>query len=129
MRGGERATRVERPYGSLAESAVRLARLEAELAAHELRAKGARAARATAIGAGAAIAVCVATGLAAAGGAVALALVLPLWAALLVVTGAVSTAAGMLLLIGLGTALRAAPIPAAALAEARVTADELAGRL
>jgi hypothetical protein len=60
---------------------------------------------------------------------VGLALVLPLWAALLVVTGAVSTAAGMLLLIGLGTALRAAPIPAAALAEARVTADELAGRL
>ena len=128
-------TRAERGNGGVqaavhevAEHARNLARLEVELAATELRRKGA------AFGVGAVslalggVLVLFAVGFLGAAAAAALAIVLPTWGALLVVGGSFLVVAGILLALGRSRLRRAVPpVPEQAVEEAKLTGAALRG--
>ena len=112
----------------VAEHARNLARLEVELAATELRRKGA------AFGVGAVslalggVLVLFAVGFLGAAAAAALAIVLPTWGALLVVGGSFLVVAGVLLALGRSRLRRAVPpVPEQAVEEAKLTGAALRG--
>ena len=128
-------TRAERGNGGVqaavhevAEHARNLARLEVELAATELRRKGA------AFGVGAVslalggVLVLFAVGFLGAAAAAAIAIVLPTWGALLVVGGSFLVVAGILLALGRSRLRRAVPpVPEQAVEEAKLTGAALRG--
>jgi hypothetical protein len=103
-----------------------IARLEIELALLEIKRKLVRIAVGVGLGAGAAVVALFALGFLAAGGAAALALVVPVWAALLIVGGALLAVTLALGLLALGS-LKAGtpPLPEEAIAEARLTTEAL----
>jgi len=110
----------------VAEHASALARLELQLAGLELRRK------LGSLGAGIGMLVAAAVlglfvlGFALAAGAAGIASVLPTWAALLIVAGALAGLAALLVLLGLGLIRKGAPpVPEQALAEARKTTEAL----
>lgn len=110
----------------VAEHASTLARLELELALLEVKRKVA----ALGIGIGMAFAAAIiglfALGFALAAGAAALALVLPMWAALLIVFGALALLATVLLLVGLSAMKKGAPpVPEQAIKEAKLTTEAI----
>jgi hypothetical protein len=103
-----------------------IARLEIELALVEVKRKLVRIAVGVGLGAGAAVVVLFALGFLAAGGAAGLALVVPVWAALLIVGGALLAATLAMALLALRS-LKAGtpPLPEEAIEEARRTTDVL----
>lgn len=114
--------------GEVAESAKAFAKLEARLALVELKEKAAT----LAVGIGAAVVAGVfalfALGFAAATAAAALELLLPTWLSLLIVTALFVLGAGglgLVALLALGHA--APPVPAQAVAEAKLTTEALKG--
>lgn len=114
--------------GAVAERARALARLEAELAVAELRAKAKPFGAGAALLAAAAVLAMLAAGFALAAAAAGLALAMPLWAALLVVAGSVLLVAAVLGAVALASVRRASPpVPERALAEAKRTAVVLKG--
>ena len=128
-------TRAAEPDGlggvvaAVADRARSLARLEAELAVAELRAKAKPLGAGAALFAATAVAALFGLGFALAAGAAALALALPLWAALLIVAGALLALAGVLGAVALATVRRASPpVPERAVAEAKRTAVALKER-
>jgi hypothetical protein len=128
-------TRAAEPGGlggvvaAVAHRARSLARLEAELAVAELRAKAKPLGAGAALFAATAVAALFGLGFALAAGAAALALALPLWAALLIVAGALLALAGVLGAVALATVRRASPpVPERAVAEAKRTAVALKER-
>jgi Flp pilus assembly protein TadB len=110
----------------VAEHASALARLEMELASLELKSKIAMLGVGVGLGIGAGVFLLFALGFGLAAGAAALALVLPTWAALLIVFGAL-----LLITLVLGLlAMRAIkkgtpPVPEQAVAEARLTTEAI----
>ena len=110
----------------VAEHASALARLEMELASLELKSKVAALGIGVGLGIGAGIFLLFALGFGLAAGAAALALVLPTWAALLIVFGAL-----LLITLVLGLlAMRAIkkgtpPVPEQAVAEAKLTTEAI----
>jgi hypothetical protein len=110
----------------VAEHASSLARLELELAGLELKRKVAKLGLGIGLVAGAAVFLFYAVGFGLAAGAAAIALALPMWAALLIVFGALALIALVLGLIGLRS-IRAGtpPVPEQAVAEARLTTEAL----
>jgi hypothetical protein len=108
------------------ERARSIARLEVELALLEIKRKVVRIAVGIGLGAGAAVVALFALGFLAAGGAAALALVLPVWASLLVVGGALLAATIALGVLAIAS-LRGAspPVPEEAIEEARRTTEAL----
>ena len=110
----------------VAEHASSLARLELELAGVELKRKIAALGIGLGLGVGALVLLLFALGFALAGGAAGLATVVPTWAAILIVAGAVLLVA--LVLAGLAAAsLRKGtpPVPEQAIEEARATSEAL----
>ena len=103
-----------------------IARLEVELAQLEIKRKVGRIALGIGLGAGAAVAAVFAIGFLAAGGAAALALTVPVWAALLIVAGALLVT-GLALALFAMRALRqgSPPVPEEAIEEARRTTETL----
>jgi hypothetical protein len=103
-----------------------IAKLEVELALIEVKRKLVRIAVGTGLGAGAAVIALYALGFLAAGGAAALALTVPVWAALLIVGGALLGTAVLLAVLALRS-LRAGtpPVPTEAIEEARLTTEAL----
>jgi hypothetical protein len=103
-----------------------IAKLEAELALIEVKRKLLRIAVGTGLGAGAAVIALYAFGFLAAGGAAALALAVPVWAALLIVGGALLGITVLLAALAFRS-LRAGtpPVPTEAIAEARLTTEAL----
>jgi hypothetical protein len=103
-----------------------IARLEIELALLEVKRKLVRIAVGVGLGAGAAVVALFALGFLAAGGAAGLALVVPVWAALLIVGGALLAATLALALLALRS-LKAGtpPLPEEAIEEARRTTEAL----
>ena len=110
----------------VAEHASTLARLELELAGLELKRKVAKLGLGIGLVAGAAVFLFYAVGFGLAAGAAAIALALPMWAALLIVFGALVLVALVLGLIGLRS-IRAGtpPVPEQAVTEARLTTEAL----
>ncbi len=103
-----------------------IARLEVELALLEVKRKVVRIAVGIGLGAGAAVVVLFALGFLAAGGAAALALVVPVWAALLIVGGALLATAFALVVLAVASLRQGTPpVPEEAIEEARRTADTL----
>jgi len=110
----------------VAEHARSLVRLELELAARELRRRVAAVGVGIGLGAGALLLALLGVPFLLAAAAAAIALVLPVWAALLIVTGGSLGLAGLLGGLATATLRRGAPpIPAQAIEEARRTADAL----
>ena len=103
-----------------------IARLEIELALLEVKRKLVRIAVGVGLGAGAAVVALFALGFLAAGGAAGLALVVPVWAALLIVGGALLAATLALALLALRS-LKAGtpPLPEEAIEEAMRTTEAL----
>jgi Putative Actinobacterial Holin-X, holin superfamily III len=103
-----------------------IARLEIELALLEVKRKLVRIAVGVGLGAGAVVVALFALGFLAAGGAAGLALVVPVWAALLIVGGALLAATLALALLALRS-LKAGtpPLPEEAIEEARRTTEAL----
>jgi hypothetical protein len=110
----------------LVDRARSIARLEVELALLEIKRKVARIAMGIGMGAAAVLFALFGLGFLVAGGAVALALVLPAWAALLIVGGALLGMAIVLVALAVG-ALRQGtpPVPEEAIEEARRTTEAL----
>ncbi len=110
----------------LVERARSIVRLEVELALLEVKGKLVRIAVGVGLGAGAALVALFALGFLAAGGAAALALVIPVWAALLAVGGALLGLTLVLALLAVRS-LRAGtpPVPEEAIEEARLTTETL----
>ena len=111
---------------NVAEHASTLARLEFELALLEVKRKVA----ALGVGIGMSVAAGVfglfALGFGLAAAAAALALVLPMWASLLIVCGALVLLAGILLFAGLGAIKKGAPpVPEQAIREAKLTTEAI----
>jgi Flp pilus assembly protein TadB len=111
---------------NVAEHASTLARLELELALLEVKRKVA----ALGVGIGMSIAAGVfalfALGFGLAAAAVALALVLPMWASLLIVCGALVLLAVILLFAGMGSIKKGAPpVPEQAIREAKLTTEAI----
>jgi hypothetical protein len=111
---------------NVAEHASTLARLELELALLEVKRKVA----ALGVGIGMSVAAGVfglfALGFGLAAAAAALALVLPVWASLLIVCGALVLLAGILLFAGLGAIKNGAPpVPEQAIREAKLTTEAI----
>ena len=104
--------------------AQRLAALNRELLAGEMKEKGRRFGGAAALFAGAGLLALYAIGFALATIAVALALVLPLWLSLLIVTAVLFLVVTIMALVGRSLARQAQkPAPETAIAEARTTAQ------
>lgn len=103
-----------------------IAHLEVELALIEVKRKLVRIAVGTGLGAGAAVVALFALGFLAAGAAAALALAVPVWAALLIVGGALLATTALLAGLALRS-LRAGspPVPKEAIEEARLTTEVL----
>ena len=102
----------------------RLARLNRELLASELKQKGGRFGGAIGLFAGAGLVALYAVGFALATIAVALALVLPLWLSLLIVTVVLFLVVLIMVLVGRSLVRKAqTPAPEAAITEGRITAD------
>lgn len=113
-----------RAVASAARHLRRIARLERELAAAELRRKGARAGAGAALGASAAALVPYAVGLAIAAMVAALALVLALWLALLIALGVVLVVIVVLALVSRRLVGESRPFkPEHALEEARLLGE------
>jgi hypothetical protein len=103
-----------------------IARLEIELALLEVKRKLVRIAVGVGLGAGAAVVALFALGFLAAGGAAGLALVVPVWAALLIVGGALLAATLALALLALRSVKAGTPpLPEEAIEEARRTTEAL----
>jgi membrane protein len=109
----------------VAERASTIARLEARLAAVELKQKLASLTLGIALGLGAAILVLFGLGFLLASAAAGLATALPLWASLLIVGGALVLVAGALGLAALKLFRSGTPVPEQALAEAKLTKEAL----
>lgn len=110
----------------VAEHASTLARLELELALLEVKRKVAALGVGIGLSIGAAIVGLFALGFGLATAAAALALVLPMWAALLIVFGALVLLATILLLIGLSALKKGAPpVPEQAIREAKLTTEAI----
>ncbi len=108
----------------------RLAQLNRELLASELKEKGGRFAGAFGLFAGAGLFALYAVGFALATIAVALALVLPLWLSLLIVTVVLFVVVAILVLVGRSLLRQAqTPAPRAAAAEAKTTAELIRANL
>jgi hypothetical protein len=103
-----------------------IAQLEIELALIEVKRKLVRIAVGTGLGAGAAVIALFAVGFLTAGAAAALALAVPVWAALLIVGGALLGITALLGVLALRS-LRAGtpPVPKEAIEEARLTTEVL----
>lgn len=118
---GPRA-RIAASLADLRVSGQRLARLNLDLLAAELKQKGSRYALALGLFVAAAVVAGYAVGFAAATITAALALVVPLWLALLIVTTALALLVALLALLGRGCLVRAgSPVPERTLAETRAT--------
>lgn len=103
-----------------------IVRLEVELALLEIRRKLVRIAVGIGLGAGAVVAAVFALGFLAAGGAAAIALALPVWAALLIVGGALLAGTGVLAVLAVGSLRKGTPpVPEEAIEEARRTTEAL----
>lgn len=114
--------------GDVADHLRSLARLEAELASTEIRARMAPLAAGGVLLASAALAGLFALGFLLAAGAAALALVMPTWAALLIVVGALASVAIATGVTGVRRLRRAeAPVPEHAVREAKLTVDAVKG--
>ena len=112
----------------VAERVRRLVRLEAELAAVELKQKAASLASGVAVLVFAAVLALFALGFGLAAAAVALATFLDTWLALLIVTAALLVTAVFAGLLGRSLLRRAGPpVPERAIAEAKVTGEVLRG--
>ncbi len=110
----------------VAEHASTLARLELELATLEVKRKAAALGVGIGLVVGAGIFLFFALGFGLAAGAAALALVVPTWAALLIVFGALALFSLLLALIGLNLVRKGTPpVPEQALREARLTTEAL----
>src|SRR5919109_25738 len=106
----------------VAEHASTLARLELELATLELKRKVTALGLGIGLVVGGALFLLFALGFGLAAGAAALALVLPTWAALLIVFGALALVSLVLALVGLGAIRKGTPpLPEQAVTEARLT--------
>ena len=103
-----------------------IAQLEIELALIEVKRKLIRIAVGTGLGAGAAVVALFSLGFLAAGAAAALALAVPVWAALLIVGGALLATTVLLAWLAFRS-LRAGtpPVPSEAIEEARLTTEAL----
>ena len=113
---------------SVAEHASALARLEAQLAALELKAKLASLGLGTGMLTGAGIFGLFLLALLIGAGTAGLATALPVWAALLVMAAVVALIAGLLALLGLRAVRRATPpVPERAIAEAKRTTEAIRG--
>ena len=109
----------------VAERASALARLEARLAAVELKQKLASLTAGIAIGAGAAICGLFGFGFLLASAAAGIATTLPMWASLLIVGGALVLLGGGLGLVALKLLRSGTPVPEQAIAEAKLTTEAL----
>jgi membrane protein implicated in regulation of membrane protease activity len=110
----------------VAEHASTLARLELELALLEVKRKVAALGIGIGMSVAAGIFALFALGFGLAAGAVALALVMPMWAALLIVFGALALVATILLLVGLSAIKKGAPpVPEQAIEEAKLTTEAI----
>jgi hypothetical protein len=110
----------------VAEHASTLARLELELATLELRRKVTALGLGVGLVVGAALFLLFALGFGFAAGVAALALVLPTWAALLIVFGALALLSLILALVGLRSIRKGTPpVPEQAVTEARLTTEAL----
>jgi hypothetical protein len=110
----------------VAEHASTLARLELELALLEVRRKVAALGVGIGLSVGAGVFGLFALGFGLAAAAAALALVLPTWAALLVVFGALVLLSLILLLVGLGAIRKGTPpVPEQAIHEAKLTTEAI----
>jgi membrane protein implicated in regulation of membrane protease activity len=110
----------------VAEHASTLARLELELALLEVKRKVAALGVGIGLAIGAAIFGLFALGFGLATAAAALALVLPTWAALLIVFGALALLSLILLLVGLGSIRKGSPpVPEQAIEEAKLTTEAI----
>jgi hypothetical protein len=111
---------------SVAEHASALARLELQLAGLEVKRKIGALALGIGMLAAAAVFGLFVLGFGLAAGAAGIATVLPTWAALLIVAGALAGLAALLGLLGLGLIRKGAPpVPEQAIAEARKTTEAL----
>lgn len=110
----------------VAEHASTLARLELELATLELKRKVTSLGIGIGLVVGAGLFLLFALGFGLAAGAAALALVLPTWAALLIVFGALTVLSLILVLVGLKAIRKGTPpVPQQAVTEARLTTEAL----
>jgi len=110
----------------VAEHASTLARLELELATLELKRKVTALGVGIGLVVGAGLFLLFALGFGLAAGAAALALVLPTWAALLIVFGALAVLSLILVLVGLKAIRKGTPpVPQQAVTEARLTTEAL----
>jgi hypothetical protein len=110
----------------VAEHASTLARLELELATLELKRKVTALGLGIGLVVGAAVFLLFGLGFGLAAGAAALALVLPTWAALLIVFGALALFGLILALVGLQSIRKGTPpVPEQAVTEARLTTEAL----
>ena len=109
----------------VAERASALARLEAKLAAVELKQKLASLTTGIVFGLAAALLGLFGLGFLLAAAAAGLATALPLWASLLIVGGALALVAGGLGTAALGRLRSGAPVPEQAIAEAKLTTEAL----
>jgi membrane-bound ClpP family serine protease len=110
----------------VAERASSIVRLELELATLELKRKVVSLGLGIGLALGAAVMLLFMVGFAYAAAAAALALVVPLWAALLIVTGILFFKAALLGLLGLNRIRRGSPpVPEQAIREAKLTTEAL----
>jgi Putative Actinobacterial Holin-X, holin superfamily III len=120
---------VQAAVHDVAEHARTLARLEAELAALEVRQKMAALGGGVVLLAAGAVLGLFGLGFLLATAAALLALVMPTWAALLIVAGGLLLLAGVALAIGLSELHRGVPpVPEQAIEEAKLTSAALTGR-
>ena len=111
---------------SVAEHASTLARLELELAGLELKRKAAKLGVGIGLFAAAGLLLVYALGFGLAAAAAGIATALPVWAALLIVTGGIVLLAAILGLIGLNSVQKGTPpVPEEAIAEAKLTTEAL----
>ena len=110
----------------VAEHASALTKLELELATLELKTKATSLGVGVGLGLGAALFALLGLGFALATAAAAIALVLPVWLALLIVTGALFLVAGIAGLMAVGRLRRGTPpVPEKAIAEAKLTTEAI----
>jgi hypothetical protein len=110
----------------LVDRARSIARLEVELALLEVKRKLGRIALGIGFGAGAAVVALFALGFLAAGAAAAIALALPVWAALLIVGGALLAVTAALAALAVSSLRQGTPpVPEEAIEQARLTTEAL----
>ena len=111
---------------SVAEHASTLVRLEMELATLELKRKATKLGVGVGLFLAAALLLVYALGFGLAAAAAGIATALPVWAALLIVTGGIVLLAAILGLIGLNSVQKGTPpVPEEAIAEAKLTTEAL----